>query len=133
MNVRTKYGASYFITFINDYSRFGHVYLISHKPEALDCFKLYLNIVENQLDSNVKVLRTDRRREYLSEQFKELCNEKKKIDNWLFLKLRNKMKEYNFFGNDKVNDDVIKSFNILLKRCFVNCYLYTYPSSFKIS
>lgn len=82
MNVRTKYGASYFITFINDYSRFGHVYLISHKSEALDCFKLYLNIVENQLDSNVKVLRTDRRREYLSEQFKELCNEKKKkIDN----------------------------------------------------
>ena len=59
MNVRTKDGASYFITFIDDYSCFGHVYLISHKSEALDCFRLYLNMVENQLDSNVKVLRTD--------------------------------------------------------------------------
>ena len=59
MNVRAKHGASYFITLIDDYSSFGHVYLISHKLEALDCFRLYLNMVENQLDSNGKVLRTD--------------------------------------------------------------------------
>ena len=31
MNVRAHYGASYFVTFIDDYSRFGYVYLISHK------------------------------------------------------------------------------------------------------
>ena len=59
MNVRAKHGTLYFITFINDYSRFGHVYLIFHKSEALDCFKLYLNMIKNQLDNNVKVLRTD--------------------------------------------------------------------------
>ena len=59
MNVRAKHGASYFITFIDDYSSFGHVYLISYKSEALDCFRLYLNMVENQIDNNVKVLRTD--------------------------------------------------------------------------
>ena len=33
-------------------------------------------MIENQLDNNVKVLRTDRGHEYLSKQFKELCNEK---------------------------------------------------------
>ena len=39
MSVRARHGASYFITLIDDYSCFGHVYLISHKSEALDCFK----------------------------------------------------------------------------------------------
>ena len=76
MNIKVKHEASYFITFIDDYSRFGHVYLISHKSEVLDCFKLYLNMVDNQLDINVKALKTDRGCEYLSKQFKELYNEK---------------------------------------------------------
>ena len=53
MNVRAKHGASYFITFIADYSRFGHIYLISNKAKELDYFRLYLNMVNNQLDSNV--------------------------------------------------------------------------------
>ena len=35
MNVRARYGASYFITFIDDFTRCGHVHLISHKSEAL--------------------------------------------------------------------------------------------------
>ena len=73
MSVKTIHGASYFITFIDDYSHFGHVYLISHKPDALDCFKKNFKLVENQLDKTIKVLRTDRGHEYLSKQFKELC------------------------------------------------------------
>ena len=35
-----------------------------------------MRLVENQLDKSIKVLRTDRGREYLSEQLKELCDEK---------------------------------------------------------
>ena len=76
MNVRARQGASYFITFIDDFTRFSHVYLISYKSEVLDCFKIFINLVENQLDKKIKVLRTDRGCEYLSNQFKELCNEK---------------------------------------------------------
>jgi hypothetical protein len=37
-----------FITFINDYSRYAYVYLISEKPEVLDKFKIYKVEVENQ-------------------------------------------------------------------------------------
>ena len=59
MNVKAKNGASYFITFIDDFTRFGQVYLISHKSEAFDCFEKFLILVENQLDRTVKVLRTD--------------------------------------------------------------------------
>ena len=67
MNVRARHGGFYFITFIDDYTRYGHVYLISHKFEALDCFRRYMRLVENQLDKSIKALRTDRGREYLSE------------------------------------------------------------------
>ena len=66
MNVRAKHGASYFITFINDFTRFDYVYLISYKSEALGCFKNFLNLVENQKDVRLKALRTNRGREYFS-------------------------------------------------------------------
>ena len=36
MNVRARHGAVYFITFIDDFTRCGYVYLISHKSQALD-------------------------------------------------------------------------------------------------
>ena len=82
INVKARHGASYFITFIDDFTRYDHVYLISHKSEALSCFMKYVNLVENQLDKTIKALRTDRGREYLSEHFKELC-ERKGIDRQL--------------------------------------------------
>ena len=77
MNVRTRREAVYFITFIDDYTRFGYVYLISHKSEALNCFKKFMNLVENQLDKKIKTFRSDRGREYLSDEFKNLCDGKR--------------------------------------------------------
>src|SRR3954465_7663557 len=76
LNMRNRTNKPYFITFIDDYSRYGHIYLISHKSKALRCFEAYLNEVENKLERKAKTLRTDRGREYLSEQFKELCSER---------------------------------------------------------
>ena len=76
MNVRAQHGGVYFITFIDDSTRFGHVFLISHKFEALECFRKYINLVENQLDKRIKMLRTNRGREYLSDEFKQLCDDK---------------------------------------------------------
>ena len=39
MNVRARQRAYYFITFIDDHTRYGQIYLILHKSEALSCFK----------------------------------------------------------------------------------------------
>jgi transposase InsO family protein len=50
--------------------------LISHKSEALACFKKFIIFVENQLDKKIKALRTDRDREYLFDEFKQICEEK---------------------------------------------------------
>ena len=40
-------GYSYFITFTNDFSRYGYVYLMKFKSEAFEKFKEYKNKVEN--------------------------------------------------------------------------------------
>lgn len=36
-----------------------------------------MNLVENQLDRKIKALRSNRGREYLFDEFKRLCDEKK--------------------------------------------------------
>ena len=50
MNVKARHGAIYFITLIDDYSRYGYVYLLSHHYEALDVFKRFVAEVETQLE-----------------------------------------------------------------------------------
>ena len=35
LNVHTRTGAMYFITFIDDFSKYGYIYLIKNKHEAL--------------------------------------------------------------------------------------------------
>ena len=53
MNVRAQGGYEYFISFIDDYSRYGHIYLMHHKFETLEKFKEYKAEVENQLGKSV--------------------------------------------------------------------------------
>ena len=76
MNVKARHEANYFITFIDDFTRFGHVYLISHKFEALDCFTQYTKLVENQLSTKIKALKSNRGHEYLFKQFNDFYDEK---------------------------------------------------------
>jgi len=42
MNAKARHGAIYFITLINDHSRYGYVYLLSHCYEALHVFKRFV-------------------------------------------------------------------------------------------
>ncbi|KAJ9556641.1 hypothetical protein OSB04_011255 [Centaurea solstitialis] len=58
-----------FITFTDDFSRYGYVYLMRHKSETFEKFKEYQNEVQNLLDKRIKFLRSDRGGEYLSDEF----------------------------------------------------------------
>ena len=62
-------GYLYFITFTDDFSRYGYVYLMRHKSESFEKFKIFKNEVQNQLGKNIKMLRSDRGGEYLSQEF----------------------------------------------------------------
>ncbi|GJV04930.1 putative RNA-directed DNA polymerase [Tanacetum coccineum] len=59
----------YYVTFTDDFSRYGYVYLIKHKSNTFEVFKRYQNKVENQLGRKIKVLLSDRGGEYLSIEF----------------------------------------------------------------
>lgn len=61
---------------IDDCTGYGHVYLFSHMLESLNCFRHYMNDMENPFDKSIRALRIDLGQEYLSEQFKALCEEK---------------------------------------------------------
>ncbi|GJY97242.1 putative RNA-directed DNA polymerase [Tanacetum coccineum] len=67
----SKKGASYFITFTDDYSRYGYVYLLKHKHEVFETFKVFKSEVENQLGKTIKAIRSDRGGEYISQEFKD--------------------------------------------------------------
>ena len=57
-------GQQYFITFINNYSHYGYLYLIHEKSQALDVFKFYKVEVENQLGKKIKAIKYDCGGEY---------------------------------------------------------------------
>ncbi|GJZ45060.1 retrotransposon protein, putative, ty1-copia subclass [Tanacetum coccineum] len=65
----TKDRKRYYVTFTDDFSRYGYVYLIKHKSDTFKVFKRYQNEVENQLGTKIKVLQSDNRGEYLSIEF----------------------------------------------------------------
>nr|CAE02261.2 OSJNBb0058J09.8 [Oryza sativa Japonica Group] len=73
--VLTKGGKRYFMTFIDDATRFCYVYLLKMKDEALDYFKIYKAEVENQLDRKIKRLRSDRGGKFFSNEFDLFCEE----------------------------------------------------------
>ncbi|KAJ9539160.1 hypothetical protein OSB04_031893 [Centaurea solstitialis] len=62
-------GYRYFITFTDDFSRYGYVYLMRHKSESFERFREFQNEVQNQLGKKIKFLRSDRGGEYLSDEF----------------------------------------------------------------
>jgi hypothetical protein len=60
----TRGGKKYFVTFIDDFSKFCYVYLLFSKDEILENFKIYKTEVENQCDARIKCLRSDRGGEF---------------------------------------------------------------------
>ena len=71
----TRGGFYYFITFTDDFSRYGYVYLLKKKYDSLEKFKEYKAEVEKQTGNNIKILWSDRGGEYLSLEFKDFLRE----------------------------------------------------------
>jgi len=54
----------YFITFIDDYSSYGYLYLIHEKSQSLAFFKSFKAEVQLQLEKKIKTVKSDRGSEY---------------------------------------------------------------------
>ena len=70
--VQIRGGYKYFITFVDDNTKYCYVYLLKTKDEAIEKFVLYKTEVENQFNKKIKVLRSDRGGEYES-SFVDFC------------------------------------------------------------
>ena len=71
MSTQAKGGYEYFITFTDDYSRYGYVYLMRRKSEAFEKFKEFRAEVKNQLGKRIKAIQSDCGGEYLLGDFKD--------------------------------------------------------------
>jgi transposase InsO family protein len=69
MSISTRGGYRYFLTFTDDLSRYGYIYLMKHKSETFEKFKEFQSEVENHRNKKIKFLRSDRGGEYLSYEF----------------------------------------------------------------
>lgn len=69
INKTSAGGARYFITFIDDYSRYTFVYFLKTRDQVFEIFKDFVTFVEKQCEKKSKTIRSDNGREYLSREF----------------------------------------------------------------
>ena len=62
-------GAKYFLTFIDDYSRYCTVYFLKQKSGVFSKFKEFEALITNGNGSRIKTLRTDNGGEFISNEF----------------------------------------------------------------
>ena len=74
IKVTSKGGSRYFVTFVDDYSRYVWIYFLKHKNEVFDTFKRWRAMVENRTGRKLKTLRSDNGTEYTDGAFKEFCD-----------------------------------------------------------
>lgn len=74
MHTSSLGGASYFVLFIDYFTRFTTIYFLSKKSKALSFFQDYKRLVENQFsDDKILILRYDNGGEFTSKAFFNLC------------------------------------------------------------
>jgi hypothetical protein len=67
-------GERYFMLLVDDYTRMTTVFFLKNKSEAFENFKIYKEMVENEMDSRIKCLRSDNGGEFTSKEFMDYCN-----------------------------------------------------------
>jgi hypothetical protein len=72
--VRSRHHSRYWITFIDDASRYWVVLPLQDKAGAFAAFKQFKALAENQLNCKIKALRDDKGGEYMSTEWESFCS-----------------------------------------------------------
>ena len=64
----------YFMLLVNDYTRMTAVCFLGNKSEAFENFKVYKEMVENEMDSKIKCMRSDNGGYFTSNEFMDYCS-----------------------------------------------------------
>jgi transposase InsO family protein len=62
-------GERYFMLLVDDYTRIIAICFLKNKSEAFENFKIYKEMVENEIDSRIKCLRSDNGGDFTSKEF----------------------------------------------------------------
>jgi transposase InsO family protein len=68
-------GSSYFVTFIDDFSRKVWIYMLKSKADVFTVSKQFRALVEKSTGRSIKCLRTDNGCEFMSMEFENYCKE----------------------------------------------------------
>ncbi|GBN19276.1 Copia protein [Araneus ventricosus] len=75
MPTQSVSGKCYFLTFVDDYSRYSMIYLLSKKDEVLSKLKEYIAMTRNKFGRTLKVLRSDNGGEYIGKEIEDFLKE----------------------------------------------------------
>ena len=71
LDTKSLSGGEYFLSFIDDMSRFAWVYVLKQKSEAFSKFVEWKTMIEKATGKRVKILRTDNGGEYIAKDFEQ--------------------------------------------------------------
>uniref|UniRef100_A0ABD2WA73 Integrase catalytic domain-containing protein n=1 Tax=Trichogramma kaykai TaxID=54128 RepID=A0ABD2WA73_9HYME len=75
LRTTSKGGARWFVTFIDEHTRFCHVYLMKEKSQVTERFVEFKNMVEKQTGHSIKELQSDGGGEYDNRKLDNLCKD----------------------------------------------------------
>ncbi|KMQ84175.1 retrovirus-related pol polyprotein from transposon tnt 1-94, partial [Lasius niger] len=61
-------GSKYFVTFIDDYTKYMEVFMLKNRSEVLSVFRKYMLRVKRECGHGIKILHTDNAKEYISRE-----------------------------------------------------------------
>ena len=75
MKTKTPSGNTYFLTLIDDFSRYSFIYLLKEKNEVTEKYKEFVNEIKTQFGKSIKILRSDNGGEYVSQDLLQILKE----------------------------------------------------------
>jgi len=69
------YGNKYFLSILDDYTRYGWVFFMNSKAEVFNIFRKWYKKVTNIFNKNIKYIRTDNGTEFTNNNFRKFCEE----------------------------------------------------------
>lgn len=76
MRTESESGARYFVTFIDDYTRWCEVYFLRNKSEVTEKFKEFMSVAERQTGRRIKAIQSDNGKEYCNTAMDTLLKER---------------------------------------------------------
>ena len=60
---------------MDDFTRMTWLFLLKKKSETFNCFQVFKELTENEIDMKIKCLRSDNGGEFVSNEFNRYCDE----------------------------------------------------------